>query len=107
MELSLPNSSSLRFPQNDFVPLQKCSRLGSFHTFSLNKKLASKAVSLWTPLIWRQPRLFRLKAQSATDSNDKHGGDDFIVEDVPHLTHFLPDLPVISETLENTIIALL
>lgn len=102
MELSLPSPSSLRFPQKDFVPLHKFSRPGSFHTFS-NKNLASKSISLFTPLIWRQHRLVTPKAQSSIDSNgtaDKHGDDDFIIEDVPHLTHFLPDLLVISEILE-------
>lgn len=101
MEFSLYNSSSLRFPQNDFLPLHNRSTLGSFHTFSI-KKLASKSISTCRPLIWRRLPLVRRNAQTATESNasgDKHGEDDFIVEDVPHLTHFLPDLPVISEIL--------
>ncbi|KAL3373429.1 hypothetical protein AABB24_005427 [Solanum stoloniferum] len=104
MELSLSNSSSLRFPQNDFLSLHNYSRPGSFHTFS-NKKLASKSISLWRPLIWRQPRLLRLKAQTSTESNasgDKHGDDDFIVEDVPHLTDFLPDLPSYTNPLKKS-----
>ncbi|KAJ8537131.1 hypothetical protein K7X08_035532 [Anisodus acutangulus] len=101
MELSL---SSLRFPQNDIVQLHKCSQPVSFHTFS-NKKLASKSIFLYRPLIWHQPRLVRFKAQSSTDSNasdDKHGDDDFIIEDVPHLTHFLPDLPSYTNPLKRS-----
>ncbi|CAN4080729.1 unnamed protein product [Withania somnifera] len=104
MELSLPNTSSLHLPENDLVPLHKCSRPGSFHTYS-NKKLASKSISVWRPLIWRQPRLVRLKAQSDIDSNvsgEKHGDDDFTIEDVPHLTHFLPDLPSYTNPLKRS-----
>ncbi|KAK4734284.1 hypothetical protein R3W88_008545 [Solanum pinnatisectum] len=104
MELSLSNTSSLRFPQNDFLSLHNCSRPGSFHSFS-NKKLASKSVSLWRPLIWRQSHLVRLEAQTAIESNasgDKHDDDDFIVEDVPHLTDFLPDLPSYTNPLKKS-----
>lgn len=103
MELSLPNTSSLHFLQNDFVSLYKCSIPGSFHTFS-NKKLASKSISSWRPLIWRQHRLVRLKAQRDTDilTDDKHCDDDFIIEDVPHLTDFLPDLPSYTNPLKRS-----
>ncbi|XP_015070082.1 ATP-dependent 6-phosphofructokinase 4, chloroplastic isoform X2 [Solanum pennellii] len=104
MELSLSNSSSLRFPQNDFLPRHNRSTLGPFHTFSI-KKLASKSISICRPLIWRRPPLVRLNAQTATESNasgDKHGDDDFIVEDVPHLTHFLPDLPSYTNPLKKS-----
>ncbi|XP_019240544.1 PREDICTED: ATP-dependent 6-phosphofructokinase 4, chloroplastic isoform X2 [Nicotiana attenuata] len=106
MELSLSIASSLRFPQTDSIPLHYCSLPGSLHAFS-NSNLASKSVSLRRPLIWRQPRLVRLRAESVTptESNgsvDKYGDDDFIVEDVPHLTDFLPDLPSYPNPLKRS-----
>ncbi|PHT52479.1 ATP-dependent 6-phosphofructokinase 4, chloroplastic [Capsicum baccatum] len=95
MELSLSNSSSFRFRRYDFVPrLHSFSRLGSFHTFSSNK-----SISVRRPLIWRQPRLLRIKAQTAIDGNSS---DDFIIEDVPHLTYFLPDLPSYTNPLKRS-----
>ncbi|PHU22794.1 ATP-dependent 6-phosphofructokinase 4, chloroplastic [Capsicum chinense] len=95
MELSLSNSSSFRFRRYDFVPrLHSFSRLGSFHTFSSNK-----SISVRRPLIWRQPRLLRIKAQTAIDGNSS---DDFIIEDVPHLTNFLPDLPSYTNPLKRS-----
>lgn len=107
MELSFCNASSLRFPHTDSVPLHYCSIPESFHTFS-NSYLASKSISLRRPLIWPQPRLVRLRAESVspTESNgsvDKHVDDDFIIEDVPHLTDFFPHLPVIILRYEVTI----
>ncbi|KAF3635057.1 ATP-dependent 6-phosphofructokinase 4, chloroplastic [Capsicum annuum] len=95
MELSLSNSSSFRFRRYDFVPrLHSFSGLGSFHTFSSNK-----SISVRRPLIWRQPRLLRIKAQTAIDGNSS---DDFIIEDVPHLTYFLPDLPSYTNPLKRS-----
>ncbi|XP_009804348.1 ATP-dependent 6-phosphofructokinase 4, chloroplastic [Nicotiana tabacum] len=106
MELSFCNASSLRFPHTDSVPLHYCSIPESFHTFS-NSYLASKSISLRRPLIWPQPRLVRLRAESVspTESNgsvDKHVDDDFIIEDVPHLTDFLPDLPSYPNPLKRS-----
>ncbi|XP_016479126.2 ATP-dependent 6-phosphofructokinase 4, chloroplastic-like [Nicotiana tabacum] len=106
MELSFSNASSLRFLQTDSVPLHYCSIPGSFHTFS-NSYLASKSISLRRPLIWRQPRSVRLRAESVspTESNgsvDKHVDDDFIIEDVPHLTDFLPHLPSYPNPLKRS-----
>ncbi|CAI9783046.1 unnamed protein product [Fraxinus pennsylvanica] len=45
----------------------------------------------------RQPFSLRIRAQTSNGSNVNVNEDqisDFIIEDVPHLTNFLPDLPV-------------
>ena len=54
------------------------------------------------PLISRQNRPIRIRAQTPTvnnNNNNNNNNDGFVLEDVPHLTNFLPDLPVSNQTL--------
>ena len=46
------------------------------------------------PLISRQNRPIRIRAQTPNVNNNNNNNDGFVLEDVPHLTNFLPDLPV-------------
>ncbi|KAL4595941.1 hypothetical protein ACB092_12G128700 [Castanea dentata] len=58
---------------------------------------------LGKPLISRQNRpiriRIRIRAQTPNVNNDN---DDFVLEDVPHLTNFLPDLPSYPNPLQNS-----
>ena len=52
------------------------------------------------PLISRQNRPIRIRAQTPNvNNNNNNNNDGFVLEDVPHLTNFLPDLPVSNQTL--------
>ncbi|XP_022890261.1 ATP-dependent 6-phosphofructokinase 4, chloroplastic [Olea europaea var. sylvestris] len=53
----------------------------------------------------RQPFSLRIRAQASSDSNVNVNEDqfsDFIIEDVPHLTNFLPDLPSYPNPLKKS-----
>jgi hypothetical protein len=61
-----------------------------FSLFQFNRDFSLKSKKPPTKsLFWRQNRPFRVRAL-----ND----DGFILEDVPHLTDFLPHLPVINHS---------
>ncbi|XP_030934548.1 ATP-dependent 6-phosphofructokinase 4, chloroplastic [Quercus lobata] len=53
------------------------------------------------PLISRQNRPIRIRAQTPSVNNNEHN-DGFVLEDVPHLTNFLPDLPSYPNPLQNS-----
>ncbi|KAK4431695.1 ATP-dependent 6-phosphofructokinase, chloroplastic [Sesamum alatum] len=88
------NSVSSSSSNRRFAPV---SSLG-FVNFALTKQL-----SLSRKLISRQNCL--IKVRSSTDGAVNVNGeqiDDFILEDVPHLTNFLPDLPSYPSPLKKT-----
>ncbi|KAG8381571.1 hypothetical protein BUALT_Bualt06G0135400 [Buddleja alternifolia] len=102
MEFALSSSSpSLSLSRNS-IPSNSCNRL--FRPTSSSSNFAqSKLFSLKKPLISRQN--CSIKAQSSTNgainaSEDQN--DDFILEDVPHLTDFLTDLPSYPNPLKKS-----
>lgn len=110
MELSLSSSLSsnictpLRFPRKPSPFLIAYSRrLGSFRSL---RETSFACKDIW--ISHRKLSLCRLscrvRAQNteACDASDGHHveNDGFVLEDVPHLTDYLPDLPVII-TLSN------
>uniref|UniRef100_A0A2P2JNI5 ATP-dependent 6-phosphofructokinase n=3 Tax=Rhizophora mucronata TaxID=61149 RepID=A0A2P2JNI5_RHIMU len=52
-------------------------------------------------LFWRQHHSLRLRVKPRC-SNRTVAGDGFLLEDVPHLTNFLPDLPSYPNPLQNS-----
>ncbi|KAL2540027.1 ATP-dependent 6-phosphofructokinase 4 [Abeliophyllum distichum] len=97
---------------NPFLPLSRSSipcnyanrNLKSFYGFH-NPKFDPK-FSIKKPVFICNPRQrFSLRAQISSDSNVNVNEDqtcDFIIEDVPHLINFLPDLPVYPNPLEKS-----
>ncbi|RVW74440.1 hypothetical protein CK203_058159 [Vitis vinifera] len=90
MDLSLSSFARSSIPP----PLKSCN-LTSLSNFP-NYSFKSRNFSL-TPLISRQNRRIRAQYSCNSGSGGGGGGDDdgFVVDEVPHLTNFLPDLPVI------------
>ncbi|XP_059666906.1 ATP-dependent 6-phosphofructokinase 4, chloroplastic [Cornus florida] len=93
MDLSLPaNSHSLSLSKDPL--LLKSRRLRPFFNFP-NPSFKSR-VFFKKPLVWRQNHPIR--AQNTIQSDV----DGFVLEDVPHLTNFLPDLPLYPNPLQKS-----
>ncbi|XP_051138432.1 ATP-dependent 6-phosphofructokinase 4, chloroplastic [Andrographis paniculata] len=101
MEIALSSvSHSFSLPRNSSSLSAQFASLPSFKyaNFSHSKQLYLRRQS-----ISRQKRAFiaRANSDSAIDNRDEHD-DDFVLEDVPHLTDFLPDLPSFPNPLKKT-----
>lgn len=98
MDLSLSSFARSSIPP----PLKSCN-LTSLSNFP-NYSFKSRNFSL-TPLISRQNR--RIRAQYSCNSGGGGGGggddDGFVVDEVPHLTNFLPDLPSYPNPLQQNL----
>ncbi|XP_071934308.1 ATP-dependent 6-phosphofructokinase 4, chloroplastic isoform X5 [Coffea arabica] len=96
MELSLSSSLHSTTPASFYLSTNSTSpprqNLGLFSAAASN--FSSRVLLKFNKSsILRQPRPVIVKSQSSseiTNDNDDHG---FVLEDVPHLTSFLPDLP--------------
>ncbi|KAF5731044.1 Phosphofructokinase 4 [Tripterygium wilfordii] len=88
MDLSVHTASpSLPFPHHSSLLFNSCS----------HSMLRLEYRSLyWKPLSWRQNRAIRAQSPNQTPN------DGFVLDDVPHLTHFLPDLPSYPNPLQNS-----
>ncbi|KAJ9678754.1 hypothetical protein PVL29_020830 [Vitis rotundifolia] len=96
MDLSLSS-----FALSSIPPPLKSYNLTSLSNFP-NYSFKSRNFSL-TQLISRQNR--RIRAQYSCNSGGGSGGDDdgFVVDEVPHLTNFLPDLPSYPNPLQQNL----
>ncbi|KAI3458357.1 hypothetical protein Pfo_015020 [Paulownia fortunei] len=104
METALTSAShSLSLSRNS-VPLTSLNtKFTPISSFSFADFALTKQFSLRRPLISRQNCL--IKVQASTDGAiyvNEEQNDDFILEDVPHLTNFLPDLPSYPNQLKKT-----
>ncbi|KAK3033242.1 hypothetical protein RJ639_033122 [Escallonia herrerae] len=89
MDVSL-SSPLLRIPPS--LSLSRTPFPPNSHTrrsFSLLPNPKLSATFPRKPLIWRQNQFFTVAAQNQEQSDY----EDFVLEEVPHLTNFLPDLP--------------
>ncbi|CAI9091976.1 OLC1v1027100C1 [Oldenlandia corymbosa var. corymbosa] len=104
MEISLSPSSFLSSrnstlpPRNDYQFYRPIS--GAVSEFPRSHSSSRLSFKLKKPLVVRHRRV-TVKSQSSGDVNNDDD-DGFILEDVPHLTNFLPDLPSYPNPLEKT-----
>ncbi|XP_071732711.1 ATP-dependent 6-phosphofructokinase 4, chloroplastic-like [Rutidosis leptorrhynchoides] len=98
MNLSLTNSPNLQFSVIKTSPFSSRSfkPLPLFTNFTRNPKINSRSslISGYYPI--RAQKL----DQNNTSTGDDDDDDGFVLEDVPHLTNFLPDLPTYPNPLD-------
>ncbi|PIN05038.1 Pyrophosphate-dependent phosphofructo-1-kinase [Handroanthus impetiginosus] len=102
MEIALTSAThSLSLPRNSVPSLS--SKFTPVSSFGFVKFATTTKFSLRSQLISRQN--CSIKDQASTDGaanvTEEHN-DDFILEDVPHLTDFLPDLPSYPNPLKKS-----
>ncbi|KAL0304051.1 UNVERIFIED_CONTAM: ATP-dependent 6-phosphofructokinase, chloroplastic [Sesamum radiatum] len=104
METTLISAShSLSVSWNSLSPSSSDRRFAPVSSFSFVKLGLTKRLSLGTKLISRQNCLIKVRASTdgAVNANGEQN-DDFVLEDVPHLTNFLPDLPSFPSPLKKS-----
>lgn len=94
-KLSLSRNSSRSFNSLN-------AKITPISSFSFANFALSNQLSLGRSLVSRQNCLIKVRAEADGAINvDGVQSDDFILEDVPHLTDFLPDLPVILRFIKS------
>ncbi|KAK6155943.1 hypothetical protein DH2020_010191 [Rehmannia glutinosa] len=105
MEISLNSASrSPSLPRNPIPSTSHSTRSNPTSSISFAANIAlAKQFSLRRQLISRENCLIKVQASTdgAIDVNEEDN-DDFIFEDVPHLTNFLPDLPSYPNPLKKS-----
>lgn len=91
-------SHSLSLSRNSVPSTSLNTKITPVSSFSFANFALTKQFSLKKPLVSRQNCLIKVRASTDDAINvNEDQDDDFILEDVPHLTNFLPDLPVLFQ----------
>ncbi|KAK4385177.1 ATP-dependent 6-phosphofructokinase, chloroplastic [Sesamum angolense] len=104
METTLISAShSLSVSWNSVSPTSSNRRFAPVSSFSFVKLGLTKRLSPGRKLISRQNCLIKVRASTDGAVNAKgEQNEDFVIEDVPHLTNFLPDLPSFPSPLKKS-----
>ncbi|KAL8049956.1 hypothetical protein ABFX02_06G052200 [Erythranthe guttata] len=104
MEISLTTAAqSLSLSRSSVPSTSLISKFTPISSLSFTNFATTKQFSVRRRLIRRQNCL--IKVQASTDgaiTANQEQNDDFILEDVPHLTDFLPDLPACPNPLKKS-----